>query len=329
MLNLSNNKILVLLPLLLVLTTFAFAQKDKANGTPSPQSITVVVAPTGSHPETLATSCSMSISDFSALNPSIKPKSSIEEGAAVRVNKNAWSEARSKNLGLELCRGVQGRKEIAITLDCGYPTKDNLNRMLDLLDKHQIKATFFLTGMFLKKLPDAPARIVARGHELGNHTMTHPHSPKLTVEKFRQELDGVETLSAASATSVTTYQKQATAFPCSTKPFWRPPFGERSKENVRTAAELGFRSVYWTIDTLDWMTDKDAKDGKGATPDSIFQRLCERPFTKAAPGSDPLDGAIVLMHLAGQATPEALERIIPHLKEKGYTFVTLNKMLEP
>lgn len=291
-----------------------------------PGSLAVVIAPTGARADTFATSCGMPVADLCALNPPFTPKSVFGEGQALRVAKNEKTAARAANLLPELVRGPRGRKEIALTLDCGYPTEKDLARMLALLDKHEVKVTFFLTGAFLKKLPDAPVRIIAHGHQIANHTMTHPHCPKISAEVFQKELDGVEKMTAGAAATATAPKDGAKEglYPCSTKPFWRPPFGERSRDNLRLASQAGYRSIYWTIDALDWVTSPTL-----ATADSVYARVCEKPFAKAAPGADPLDGAIILMHLASAATPGALERMIPYLRGKGYTFVTLGRMMEP
>jgi peptidoglycan/xylan/chitin deacetylase (PgdA/CDA1 family) len=347
-----------------------------------------------------------------AMNPGLS-NASLKPGNAVLVVersdgnglKPALRTDRPTTRGLEqeFVRGVRGRKEIALTFDCGWAVDRDLSQMLETLHRLDVHASFFLTGIFLRNVPNAPARIVLAGHRLGNHTMTHPRCTNLSDWQFLAQLDGVEqwvsagpstrTLRLAGRTrasalpdapSTSTLGRSAPStlgfpapstlghsapstlgfpapstlgfpapstlgFPApatgtlenilfssgtlsagrltsgslTTRPFWRPPFGDRDKRILRIAAQAGYRAVYWTVDSLDWV-EKPA-----ATPESVFRQVCERPFERAKDDPDPLDGAIILMHIAGKPTRQAIERIVPYLKERGYRFVTVQRLLEP
>jgi peptidoglycan/xylan/chitin deacetylase (PgdA/CDA1 family) len=315
-----------------------------------------------------------------AMNPGLS-NASLKPGSAVLVVersdgnglKPALQTDRPTTRGLEqeLVRGVRGRKEIALTFDCGWATDRNLSELLETLGGLDVHATFFLTGIFLRNVPNAPARIALAGHRLGNHTWSHPRCTELSDEQFLGQLDGVEqwlsvgpstrtlrlagrtrasALPDAPSTSTLGLSARSTlgsSTPVSgtlenvltssgtlsmgrlasefrtTRPFWRPPFGDRDKRILRIAAQAGFRAVYWTVDSLDWVKEP------AATPESVFRQVCERPFERAKDDPDPLGGAIVLMHLAGKPTRHAVEQIVPYLKERGYRFVTVERLLEP
>jgi peptidoglycan/xylan/chitin deacetylase (PgdA/CDA1 family) len=331
-----------------------------------------------------------------AMNPGLS-NASLKPGNAVLVVersdgnglKPALRTDRPTTRGLEqeFVRGVRGRKEIALTFDCGWAVDRDLSQMLETLHRLDVHASFFLTGIFLRNVPNAPARIVLAGHRLGNHTMTHPRCTNLSDGQFLAQLDGVEqwvsagpstrTLRLAGRTrasalpdapSTSTLGRSAPptlgfpapstlglsapstlGFPApatgtlenilfssgtlsagrltsgslTTRPFWRPPFGDRDKRILRIAAQAGYRAVYWTVDSLDWV------EKPSPTPESVFRQVCLRPFERAKDDPDPLDGAIILMHLAGKPTRQAIERIVTYLKERGYRFVTVQRLLEP
>ena len=303
-------------------------------------------------------------SDGNGLKPALQTDHPTTEGLQT-------DRPTSRGLEQEFVRGVRGRKEIALTFDCGWAVDRELSQMLETLRRLDVHATFFLTGILLRNVPDAPARIVLAGHRLGNHTWSHPHCTKLSDGQFLAQLDGVEQWVSAGPSTRTLRlagRTRASALPdapststlglsalstlglsapatgalenilfssgtlsagrltsgsLTTRPFWRSPFGDRDKRILRIAAQAGFRAVYWTVDSLDWV-EKPA-----ATPESVFRQVCERPFERAKDAPDPLDGAIVLMHLAGKPTRHAVEQIVPYLKDRGYRFVTVQRLLEP
>ena len=215
------------------------------------------------------------------------------------------------HLERELARGLRGSKQVALTFDASWTDMADLERLLEVLEKQGAQASFFVTGIFLERHPEGAQAIARTGRRVYNHTRSHPHCRRIPDERIRSELLAVEELVARTSSTMTT------------RPFWRPPFGESDARVLMAAATAGFRSVRWTIDSLDWMEDPPA------TAESVFRRVCERPFEEAGNDPDPLDGAIILFHASGGATPEALERIIPRLRERGYTLTGLPELLEP
>ena len=194
----------------------------------------------------------------------------------------------------EIDIGNTSRPRIALTFDAGGPSTPTSN-ILDILAKHHVHSTFFITGDWANLYPDLVRRIHNEGHEIGNHTMHHKDLRTLSDTDVCSELNQAEQV-LSNITGVTT------------RPYYRPPYGGRDSRVRGLAAQLGYRTVYWTIDTLDWETN--------ATPDSI---------TKIA--MDNLtNGAIILMHAGSQAEAQTLDGLMTKLEQKGYQMVTVTEV---
>ncbi|MFN3631627.1 LysM peptidoglycan-binding domain-containing protein [Exiguobacterium profundum] len=188
-------------------------------------------------------------------------------------------------------------KVVALTFDDGADGA-NTNKILDILAKNNVKATFFLTGSGANNHPQYIKNIAAKGHQLGNHSYTHPDFTKLTATQMKSELDRTEAL-IKSLTGKTT------------KPIFRAPFGAVNSTVLNGVGAAGYGyTIQWNIDTIDW---------KGLTASQINTKV----QTNIKPGS------IVLMHTGAGApgTPLALPTMISQLKAKGYKFVTVSQLL--
>ncbi|WP_031424316.1 LysM peptidoglycan-binding domain-containing protein [Exiguobacterium sp. NG55] len=188
-------------------------------------------------------------------------------------------------------------KVVALTFDDGADGA-NTNKILDILAKNNVKATFFLTGSGANNHPQYIKNIAAKGHQLGNHSYTHPDFTKLTATQMKSELDRTEAL-IKSLTGKTT------------KPIFRAPFGAVNSTVLSGVGAAGYGyTIQWNIDTVDW---------KGLTASQINTKV----QTNIKPGS------IVLMHTGAGApgTPLALPTMISQLKAKGYKFVTVSQLL--
>lgn len=185
---------------------------------------------------------------------------------------------------------------IALTFDAGSDA-GHTQAILDLLAEEGITATFFLTGAWLERFPELGRAVAESGHELGNHTTTHPHLTELTAEEIARELRTTEEAAAGLGRPLT--------------PFFRPPYGEYDQRVSQTVNALGYRYlVMWTVDSWDWKLIPAAE-------------LTERVLSGAAPG------AIILMHVGSQTnTPEALPGLIDGLRAQGYRFGTLSDLLD-
>ena len=195
-------------------------------------------------------------------------------------------------------KGNTSEKVIALTIDDGSDG-GNYAKILQILDKHNVKATFFLTGQGVENHPQTVRNTVAKGHELGNHSYNHPDFTKISAAQMSTQLARTETI-VKNTTGRTT------------KPYFRAPYGAVNSTVLNTVGNAGYTyTFHWTIDTLDWT-------GNSAT--TIYNRVMN--------GLQP--GAIVLMHAGYGAvnTPAALDRLIPAIKNKGYRFVTISQLMK-
>lgn len=184
-------------------------------------------------------------------------------------------------------------KRIAISFDAAWGA-DHTDEILAILDEYDIKTTFFLVAFWIEKYPEVAARIAAAGHEIGNHSATHPHMSQLSKEQIRLEIQTTHDL----IKEVT--QQEAILF--------RPPFGDYNNLLIETMEELGYHTIQWSVDSLDW---------RPTTPEQIVQRVT----SQIAPG------AIVLFHNNAEHTPAALRPILDYCRQEGYEVVPISELL--
>ncbi|MCM3690504.1 polysaccharide deacetylase family protein [Neobacillus niacini] len=194
-----------------------------------------------------------------------------------------------------ITNGSLQQKEIALTFDAG---SDAIGiAILDVLKKHNVKATFFLTGSWADKFPNYAKRMAVEGHDIGNHTYSHPDAVNTNTNLFVQDIIKAEE-AIKRATGVTP------------RPYFRFPFGTYNAAALKAVGGAGYPySIQWTIDTIDW---------KQPSVEVIISRI----------QSGASNGDIILMHIGGINTPEAVDRVIPILKSMGYNLVTLTELLD-
>ena len=196
----------------------------------------------------------------------------------------------------EISRGPTNVKKIALTFDVGADSKP-APKILQALDDAGVGATFFLTGKWVEENPQLTKDIANRGFLIGNHTYAHPDLTKETEDNIAYELSETERL-----------VKEATGE--TTKPLFRPPFGSRDKRVLRIVAEQGYRSIYWTIDSLDWKPTM--------TPEQVKNRVI----------AGLSNGAIILMHCGSPQTAQILPELIDEIKNRGYEIVSVPELFE-
>lgn len=184
-------------------------------------------------------------------------------------------------------------KKLAISFDAAWGA-DCTPTLLKILKENNIKTTFFLTGIWVKEYPEMVKAIADAGHELGNHSLTHPHCNTLSEEEFIKELKDNEEM-------IYKLTKKRTRL-------FRPPFGEYDNTNIKAARKNGYEVIQWSVDSLDWQ-----ELGTEAVVDRILKN--------AHPG------AIMLFHNNAKYTPEALPIILKKLKEDGYKIVPVSDLL--
>lgn len=195
----------------------------------------------------------------------------------------------------EISRGDSSKKQIIFTFDGGSGTQSG-QKILEVLDKHQTSATFFLTGKFAEKNPQLTKDIVTHGNEIYNHTYSHPDLTTVSDVAIANELSHTEKIIQDLTGK-------------STKPYFRPPYGARNQHVLNVAKEEGYRSVFWTLDALDW------KESSGQTASATRDRIL----------SNIKPGAIILMHIGDTITGSILDDVLTAIETRGYAIVPLSR----
>ncbi|MBN1541620.1 polysaccharide deacetylase family protein [candidate division KSB1 bacterium] len=232
-------------------------------------------------------------------------------------------------LSRDINRGPRDQRTIALTFD-GGSGNGAAEAILDILREKEVQCTLFLTGAFMRRYPDLVKRMVKDGHEIGNHTWSHPH---LTTFSLNHRHDTLPDLNRTLLHQE--LQKTNDYFTNLTRkkmvPYWRAPYGEHNREIRRWAAELGLRQIGWTfgkgesLDTLDWVADTTA--GHYYSAKEILQNL----LTFGQDQPDKANGGIVLMHLDTQRNDDHAYTILPalidSLRQRDYELVTISSLL--
>lgn len=186
--------------------------------------------------------------------------------------------------------------KIALTFDDG-PHPRYTAQILDILDKYNIKATFFVIGINVKNYPDAMANVIKRGHEIGNHTFSHPHVSCLNPGTLKSEVEQCE----STVYELTDHKTK----------LFRPPEGFIDADVRTVLRDLDYKVILWDIDTKDWANAK---------PEDISNYVIENIAS----------GDIILMHdyiAHNSPTPDALNLFLPVLLEQGYKFVVVSELI--
>ena len=188
-------------------------------------------------------------------------------------------------------------KKIYLTFDCGYEN-GYTPAILDALEKHNVKAAFFVVGNYLETSPDLVKRMVEEGHIVGNHTYHHPDMSQISdPASFQEEITSLE-------------KKYQEITGLEMHKFYRPPQGKYSESNLKMAQELGYQTVFWSLAYVDWYVDQ--------------QPTQEEAYAKLLPRIHP--GAVVLLHSTSKTNAEILDDLLTKWEQEGYTFGTLNEL---
>lgn len=184
--------------------------------------------------------------------------------------------------------------EAKVSLACNvFWGEEYLPEMLDILDRYNVKITFFIGGSWAKRNPEVLKLIVQHGHELGNHTYSHPHPNALSKEQNKEQIERAEVL-IKELTGVKTI-------------LYAPPYGEFNTTVLEAANELNYKTIMWSIDTVDW---------KRPPASVIVSRVMNKMHK----------GAIVLMHPT-EPTAKALPELIRRIQESGYSIVPVSSLI--
>ena len=187
-------------------------------------------------------------------------------------------------------------KVVSLTFDVNWVEKDNIDVILSILKKYNIKGTFFIMGRWVDYSEENVNKLKAikeGGHEIGNHSYKHPSFTKIGADKMKEEIDKTNAI-------IEKYTGD--------KPkLFRFPSGDYNKEAFLKVRNFGYMAIQWDVDSVDW---------KEASPEMEYNRVMKN----VKPGS------IILFHNA-KYTPQNLDRIIKELKDKGYEFKPVGEMI--
>jgi len=203
----------------------------------------------------------------------------------------------NKALGAEISYGNTAKKQVIFTFDGGSSIQSGQS-ILNILKKHNVKGTFFLTGKTVTNYPDFVKQIAVQGSEIFNHTYDHKDLTKLSDVEIAAELNGMEKV-LQNTVSV------------SSKPYFRAPYGSRDARVLAAAQNAGYRSVFWTVDAMDW------KESRGETTDQVKNIIL----------SNLKPGTIYLMHVGDNITGQILDDVFTQIESKGYKIVSLTQGL--
>ena len=178
------------------------------------------------------------------------------------------------------------KPQVSISFDAAWGN-DDTQKILDILKENNIKASFFMTGGWVKQYPNDVKAIYEQGHDLGNHSANHKNMSSLSNEEICNELNTV----TENVKNLTSYQMN----------LFRPPYGDYDNHVIVKAKECGYFTIQWSVDSLDW---------KNYGVDAIVNEVLNNKSLKP--------GAIILMHNSAKYTIQALPKVIEGLKEKGY-----------
>jgi peptidoglycan-N-acetylglucosamine deacetylase len=202
--------------------------------------------------------------------------------------------------GRTFAEGMRGSKQIALTFDDG-PNDPHTLKLLEVLAKHSVRATFFMLGRYVQQRPDIARAVAQAGHVIGNHTFTHPLLILESATRTRQQLvDCHKALQDAVGDHSNLF---------------RPPFGGRRPATIRIARDLGLQTVMWNVTGYDW----------SAPPAAVIEKKVVRQMR---------GGDVILLHDGGHRamgadraqTVIATDNLIRRYKDEGYEFVTVEEM---
>lgn len=213
---------------------------------------------------------------------------------------------QGKNNLISVSNSVNGRElpiynvqtdapKVALSFDAAWGNEDT-KQILDILKKHNVHVTFFMTGGWVESFPEDVKAIYEAGHDLGNHSQNHKNMSQLSDTEIRDEIMTVH----EKVKELTGYEMF----------LFRPPYGDYDNEVITGTISCGYFPIQWSVDSLDW---------KNYGVDSIIDKVCNN--------KNLTNGAIILCHNGAKYTAQALETMIVTLKEKGFEIVPVSELI--
>jgi peptidoglycan/xylan/chitin deacetylase (PgdA/CDA1 family) len=245
------------------------------------------------------------------------------------ITARAYAASRPRNRVASFERGRRDLPKVALTFDGGSDAGES-ELILEVLEQRGVTATFFLTGDYISRNPALVRRIAAAGHEVGNHTWSHPHLTTWDRTHRHDTIEGLDrTFIQEELNRTAQAYEAATGRPMTA--LWRAPFGEVNDDLLRWAAAAGWQHVGWTrddlggrhtLDSLDWVAERSSRNY--LTSEQIATRILS-----FGAGGAGLNGGIVLMHLSTCRDDPGVNRLgelVGALRENGYSIVTVTEL---
>lgn len=191
--------------------------------------------------------------------------------------------------------GSKDIKKVYLTFDCGYEN-GYTERVLDVLENHDITAVFFITGHYIDSAGKIILRMKEDGHVLGNHSNKHKNITTLSEEEIKREIKELE-------------DKYTKLTNSNIDPFYRPPEGQFDSKSLAVVKKLGYTTLFWSLAYQDWNHSNSTE------------------FVLKEVSKNIHNGAIILMHTVSEANALALEKVIINLKQDGYVFGNVYDLL--
>lgn len=216
-------------------------------------------------------------------------------GAYVANQRSVAVSASVNGREMPVCCVQTDKKQAALTFDADLENEAT-GTILKILEKYNVKATFFLTGAWVEAHPEDVRQIAAKGHDIGSHSQSHRNMTELTKEEIQQEIQAVyNDVRQLTGTEVKLF---------------RAPYGAYNDEVIQTIKMSGCMPIQWDVDSQDW---------KNYGVDSILQMVI---------GNEHLgNGSIILMHNGADYTAQALESVVAGLQSQGYALVPVSELI--
>ncbi len=248
--------------------------------------------------------------------------------SVVKTKKGTKRAALSKSF----TRGDVSKRAIALTFDAGAHLEES-ERLLDTLLSRGVKSTFFITGFYAKKYPFIVIRVCRDGHEIANHTFSHPHLTTLEQNGMQLTLPTLSQSVLAEELLKTDSILRALAEGCEISRFWRAPYGEINDELCAWGESINYNHVGWT-EGVSWRTNLDTNDWVVNSTDAGFfhpRAVIEKIVRFGEKDSNGLNGGIVLMHIGTlrkeNKMVDFLGELIDTLRGLDYSLMKVSEMM--
>lgn len=222
-------------------------------------------------------------------------KKTTQNGELLQVSAIVGADSSYGDRNLPIYSVETSEPKVALSFDAAWGA-DDFTKIMDILDQHNVKVTFFMTGGWVETYPECVKTLVEKGHDLGNHSEHHYDMTALSKSEQQQEIMKVHD----RVKKLTGYEMF----------LFRPPYGAYCNSLIQTTYSCNYYPIQWSIDSLDW---------KNYGVDSVVSTVCNHKNLEP--------GGIILCHNGAKYTAEALDTMLTNLEEKGYEIVPVSQLI--